>query len=190
MKKLLLMTIFACASFCTFAQAPATPATPPVDPNAPEIKWDAMSIDYGNVKKGDETNSKRFFKFTNTGKTPLIISSCHGSCGCTVPTCPTEPILPGKGGQIEVHYDINRPGPFTKTVSVSSNAKNANETLKISGTVIDEATPSTGAVTPAATPAVTPAKAVAATPAPAATPASAKVKATKGQKAAKAKATK
>ncbi|MFN8309611.1 MAG: DUF1573 domain-containing protein [Chitinophagales bacterium] len=157
MKKFFLMMAMG-ASLFTFAQTPATATTPAPDPNAPEIKWENMTIDYGKVKKGDENNSTRYFKFTNVGKTPLIISSCHGSCGCTVPQCPTEPILPGKQGEIKVHYDINRLGNFTKTVSVSSNAKNNNETLKITGEVFEEAAapapaPATPMVTPTSAPA-------------------------------------
>jgi hypothetical protein len=157
MKKLILML----ATIGTFAFAnaqsgtPATPAAP--DPNAPEIKFESKSIDYGTVTKGDETNSTRFFKFTNVGKSPLIISSCHGSCGCTVPSCPTESIMPGKSGEIKVHYDINRPGPFNKTVTVSSNAKNNNETLSISGKVEEKAgtagSPATATPAPVAQPA-------------------------------------
>jgi hypothetical protein len=144
MKKLFLMLSFAGASIFAFAQTapaaatPATPAaTPAPDPNAPEFKWEGTTIDYGTVKKGDETNAVREFKFVNTGKSALIISSCRGSCGCTVPTCPTEPILPGAAGKIKVHYDINRLGEFTKTVAVTSNAKTPNETLKIHGVVND-----------------------------------------------------
>ena len=156
MKKLILML----AAIGTFAfanaQAPATPATPAVDPNAPEIKWETKNIDFGKVTKGDESNSTRFFKFTNTGKTPLIISSCHGSCGCTVPSCPTESIMPGKSGEIKVHYDINRPGNFTKTVTVTSNAKVNNETLQITGNVEEKAA-APGAATPATAPATQPA---------------------------------
>ena len=166
MKKLILM--LATIGAITFANAqtaapangakpaatPATPAAP--DPNAADFKWETKNIDYGTVNKGDETNSTRYFKFTNVGKSPLIISSCHGSCGCTVPSCPTESILPGKDGSIKVHYDINRPGNFTKTVTVSSNAKDGNVTLQITGKVEDK--------TPAATPTPTPAPA---TPAPA-----------------------
>ena len=159
MKKLFLMLSFAGATAFSMAQtARATPptqaATPAPDPNAPEFKWESTTIDYGTVTKSDESNSKREFKFANTGKSPLIISSCRGSCGCTVPTCPTEPILPGAKGSISVHYDINRVGPFTKTVTVTSNAKNPNETLKITGTVNDPdagKTPApTGTPTPAA----------------------------------------
>jgi ferredoxin len=146
MKKLILMMVTIGAFTFANAQTPAnaapaaaTPGTQAVDPNAPEIKWESKNIDYGKVTKGDETNSTRYFKFTNIGKSPLIISSCHGSCGCTVPSCPTEAILPGKNGEIKVHYDINRPGNFTKTVTVSSNAKNNNETLQITGVVEDKA---------------------------------------------------
>jgi ferredoxin len=136
MKKLILML----AAVGTFAFAHAQEQTPPAapDPNAPEMKFETKNIDFGKVVKGDESNSTRYFKFTNTGKTPLIISSCHGSCGCTVPQCPTEAILPGKNGEIKVHYDINRLGGFTKTVTVSSNAKNNNEILQITGTVEDK----------------------------------------------------
>jgi len=178
MKKIMMIVAF--AGFSAAMNAQDAPATAP-DPNAADIKWESTAIDYGNVKKGDESSATREFKFTNVGKSPLILSSCRGSCGCTVPTCPTEPILPGKSGTIKVHYDINRVGPFTKTVSVSSNAKQANETLKISGTVLDEAAPTSGTVTP--TPAATPAKSEPAKTAPAKT--ESKGKSTKGQPAKK-----
>ncbi len=147
MRKLFLMLSFAGVSMFAVAQESTT--TPAPDPNAPEFKWESTTIDYGTVKKGDETNSTRYFKFTNVGKSPLIISNCRGSCGCTVPQCPTEPILAGKTSEIKVHYDINRVGPFTKTVTVTSNAKNPNETLKITGTVNDvPAAPAEGAPAP------------------------------------------
>jgi len=167
MKKIMMIMAFAGFSATVNAQDATTPPPAP-DPNAADIKWESTAIDYGNVKKGDESGATREFKFTNVGKSPLILSSCRGSCGCTVPTCPTEPILPGKAGTIKVHYDINRVGPFTKTVSVASNAKQPNETLKISGTVIDEAATTTGTVAPATTPAAT-APAAATTAKPAAT---------------------
>ncbi len=135
----MMIMAFAGFSAAVNAQEQAAP-----DPNAPEIKWESTTIDYGNVKKGDENAATKEFKFTNVGKSPLILSSCRGSCGCTVPTCPTEPILPGKSGTIKVHYDVQRVGGFTKTVTVTSNAKEPNETLKIQGTVEDvvaDATP-------------------------------------------------
>jgi hypothetical protein len=163
MKKLFLMLSFAGTAVFSFGQAPAStapanaPAVAAPDPNAPDFKWESTTVDYGTVTKADETAASREFKFTNTGKSPLIISGCKGSCGCTVPTCPTEPILPGAKGSIKVHYDINRVGPFTKTVTVTSNAKNPNETLKITGTVNDPDAGKAPAATPTpATPAVSP----------------------------------
>lgn len=155
MKKLILML----AAVGTFAFAHAQEATPAAnDPNAPEIKWETKNIDYGKVVKGDENNAVRYFKFKNVGKSPLIISSCHGSCGCTVPQCPTEAILPGKDGSIKVHYDINRLGNFTKTVTVSSNAKNNNEVLQINGVVEEKAGEAAATPAPATTPAPAPKK--------------------------------
>lgn len=134
MKKILgTFTLLLVMAFAVNAQgAPATTDAQP-DPNAPEITFDEETIDYGTLDKG--ANGVRHFKFTNTGKTPLIIYSCKGSCGCTVPKCPTEPINPGETGDIEVKYDTNRPGPFNKTVTVKSNAKNATVYLKIKGKI-------------------------------------------------------
>lgn len=133
------MMVIAGTSFAVSAQEAEKPAAAP-DPNAAEFKWESTTIDFGTLKQDADGN--REFKFKNVGKTPLIISSCHGSCGCTVPTCPTEPVAPGQSGSIKVHYDTHRIGPFTKTVTVASNAKNPNETLKIQGTILDpNATP-------------------------------------------------
>jgi hypothetical protein len=109
-----------------------------------DIKMDKMTHDYGNIKQGD--NGECEFKFTNNGKEPLVITNCQGSCGCTVPACPKEPILPGKVGVIKVKYDTNRVGGIYKTVTVNSNAKTGNVVLTIKGNVeakpVEEAFPS------------------------------------------------
>ncbi|MBL0310039.1 MAG: DUF1573 domain-containing protein [Bacteroidetes bacterium] len=164
MKKVFMMLSLVGATM--FANAQDAPAAATPDPNAAEIKWENMTLDYGTITKGDEKAASREFKFINTGKSPLIISSCRGSCGCTVPTCPTEPVLPGAKGTIKVHYDINRVGPFTKTVTVTSNAKNANETLKIQGTVNDVESAHTPTETTPSSTVVPSVKATPATPAP------------------------
>ncbi len=103
------------------------------NPNAPEITFEQETINYGTIEKG--ANGERVFVFTNTGKEPLIITNTKGSCGCTVPSKPTDPIAPGEKGEIKVKYDTNRVGPFTKTVTVSSNAKTATKVVKITGVV-------------------------------------------------------
>ena len=95
------------------------------------------TIDYGTVSK-DSDNGLRTFEFKNTGDAPLIISNVQSTCGCTVPTRPTEPIMPGMTGKIDVKYNMN-PGPIRKTITVESNAINVEGgkiALKIKGEVI------------------------------------------------------
>src|SRR6185503_15601854 len=103
------------------------------DPNAPEITFESDIHDFGTIEFGG--NGVYNFKFTNTGKSPLIISNARGSCGCTVPKWSKEPIKKGETGEINVSYDTKRPGPFTKTVTVTSNAKTASKILTIKGVV-------------------------------------------------------
>ena len=100
-----------------------------------KIEFESETIDYGTIEKGSD--GVRVFKFKNTGDAPLIVSDVKSSCGCTVPKKPTEPILPGKNGEIEVKYDTNRVNPIRKTITVTSNAVNQTVALKIKGTVID-----------------------------------------------------
>lgn len=108
-----------------------------------DIKFEKTVHDFGTIPQGG--NAEYEFVFTNTGKEPLVITNCMGSCGCTVPQCPKEPILPGKKGIIKVKYDTNRIGPFVKSVTVNSNAKSGVVTLQIKGTVeakpVEEAFP-------------------------------------------------
>jgi hypothetical protein len=98
------------------------------------------TIDYGTVAHNADGN--RQFVFTNNGNKPLIITNTQGSCGCTVPTTPKEPIAPGAKGVIGVKYATDRVGPFTKTVTVTSNATGQpSKTLTIKGNVAPDAAP-------------------------------------------------
>jgi outer membrane lipoprotein-sorting protein len=92
-------------------------------------------IDYGTI--AHNADGKREFVFTNNGNKPLIITNTQGSCGCTVPTTPKEPIAPGAKGIIGVKYATDRVGAFTKTVTVTSNAAGQpTKVLTIKGTVL------------------------------------------------------
>lgn len=107
--------------------------------NGPEIQFAKTVHDYGNVPYNG--NGECEFAFTNTGNEPLILQKPQSSCGCTVPTWPKEPILPGESQVIKVTYKTNRPGVINKTVTVTSNAKkNHNVVLRIKGTVLDQPT--------------------------------------------------
>lgn len=104
------------------------------NPNAPTIDFETEVVDYGTVEKGGD--GVREFKFTNNGKEPLIITSARGSCGCTVPSWPKEPIAPGETAVIKVKYDTQRVGPINKSVTVNSNAKTPVKVLRIKGQVV------------------------------------------------------
>ena len=119
--------------------------------SGPIIKVDKDVHDYGTIDQG--ADGKCVFTVTNEGNEPLVISLCKGSCGCTVPVCPKEPIAPGESKEITVKYNTNRVGAINKNVKITSNAVNAKgytaetksgtTTVKIAGTV--KAKPSGGA---------------------------------------------
>ena len=120
MKKIILGVVFAVAG--VFAS------------QAQEISFEKEIHDFGTFEQHGDGNYE--FKFTNTGDAPLIISNSKGSCGCTVPTWPKEPIAPGATGSIKVKYDTKRPGPISKSVTITSNAVNsATKVLRIKGEV-------------------------------------------------------
>lgn len=104
----------------------------PTDPNmkTTNLKWGDMVHDFGKVKQNSE--NKYSFKFTNTGKEPLLITNAVGSCGCTVPDYPKEPVAPGATASIDVVY---KPGTQEnqqeKTVTVTANTQPMQTTLKI-----------------------------------------------------------
>ncbi|WP_338410763.1 DUF1573 domain-containing protein [uncultured Flavobacterium sp.] len=102
-----------------------------------KIEFKEETINYGNVTK-EEDSGKRTFEFTNTGDAPLEIRNVKSTCGCTIPTKPTEPIMPGESDVIEVQYNMNL-GPISKSITVETNAVNVESgmvTLRIKGTVI------------------------------------------------------
>ena len=133
MKKITLFVALVLVSAAgIFAQA-TEPVKVEDNPNAPEITFDKMVHDYGTVAFGGDGVCT--FKFTNTGKEPLILQQPQSSCGCTVPTWPKEPVLPGASDEIQVTYNTKKVGPINKTITVKSNAKNNTVVLRITGTV-------------------------------------------------------
>ena len=102
--------------------------------NGAQIKFAKDIHDYGNVEYGG--NGQCTFEFTNTGNAPLIISNAKGSCGCTVPSWPKEPVAPGATASLSVKYDTKRPGAINKSVTITSNASNSpTKVVRIKGTV-------------------------------------------------------
>ncbi len=127
MKKILLTCSLAVFSFVMFSQNNSIGG-------GAEITFEKDVHDFGNLKQGGDATTE--FKFTNTGNEPLIISNAQGSCGCTVPEWPKEPIAPGKSSAIKVKYDSKRVGPINKSVTITSNASNEpSKVIRIKGNI-------------------------------------------------------
>jgi len=115
--------------------APPPPVAPkPVDPDAGIFKFKEETHDYGEVPEGPLAETD--FEFKNVGNKPITIKEAHGSCGCTVPKWPQEPVLPGKKGVIHVSYTTQgRQGMIMKDVTITSDAQQSPMVLHIRGTV-------------------------------------------------------
>lgn len=101
----------------------------------PFLQIESDTIYYGFIQEKD--SAFKMLKITNTGNQPLLISSCKASCGCTIPICPSIPILPGMSNFIKLQYDATeKSGKFLKTVTIKSNAINHIVYIKVKGEVI------------------------------------------------------
>ncbi len=108
--------------------------------NGPEITFNKTVHDYGEIFVGSDGNST--FVFTNTGNEPLVLSRPRSSCGCTVPSWPRQPILPGESDSITVTYNTANPGRINRNVTITSNARNTNSVLlRITGNVVAKQQP-------------------------------------------------
>ncbi|SEG50376.1 DUF1573 domain-containing protein [Flavobacterium urumqiense] len=127
MKKIITLMAILLVSSVVFAQSGAK-----IDFSAKD-----NTIDYGKVSKSSD-NGIRVFEFTNTGNSPLIITSIQSTANCTILSSTKDAILPGKKGKIEIKYNMTA-GPIRKTITVESNAVNYDEgrvALKIKGEVL------------------------------------------------------
>lgn len=144
MKKVLSLFIVTAFVFSAFAQDANTDKNKKV--KEPEITFETLVHDYGNIMQGD--NGTCEFVFKNTGKADLLLTNCRSSCGCTVPEWPKDPIAPGKKATIKVKYNTQRVGAINKSITVESNAVNNRVVLNIKGNVSAkpvEAAPDNGA---------------------------------------------
>ena len=97
------------------------------------ISFEKKVHDFGNMKQHGDASTE--FVFTNDGTAPLIVSNAKGSCGCTVPEWPREPIKPGESSVIKVKYDSKRVGPINKSVTITSNGSEQPIVLRIKGNI-------------------------------------------------------
>ncbi|NVM66974.1 putative small secreted protein [Mucilaginibacter sp. SG538B] len=103
--------------------------------NAPVAKFEKESHDFGKIKEGDKVSYD--FKFTNTGKSPLIITDARATCGCTTPTWPKAPVKPGESGVISVTFNsAGKSGLQDKQITVTANTQPAETMVHLIGEVL------------------------------------------------------
>jgi len=125
MKKLFLLASAAILSVGVFAQAKKAEDV---------IKFKELTYDFGKIKQGDKVTYD--FKFTNTGKSPLIIKDAIASCGCTKPEWPTTPIKPGESGAIKVTFNsASKMGLQDKQITITANTNPAQNLVHLIGEV-------------------------------------------------------
>ncbi|MBN9286123.1 MULTISPECIES: DUF1573 domain-containing protein [Flavobacterium] len=104
----------------------------------PVIKFNEEEHNFGTINEGDKAET--VFTVTNEGEADLIIVNAQGSCGCTVPEWPKEPIKPGASVPLKVTFDsTGKPGQQQKTVTLTTNTAKGTETVTIKAEVTPKA---------------------------------------------------
>ena len=149
MKKIFLL-VLAAAALSACQQSKSASATDTVatektagatvlSPDAPVISFEHGMYNFGKIKQGEKVHYD--FKFTNTGKTPLIISNATATCGCTIPEIPKAPVKPGESGVIKVVFNsAGKIGMQDKVVTVTSNGNPVTTEVHLIGEVKEPAT--------------------------------------------------
>ncbi len=127
MKKLLLIAATFVVGFSAMAQQKADDV----------IKVKTEKIDFGKIKQSVPVTT--YFEITNVSDKPLVIENAYGSCGCTTPEVPKEPIAPNSTIKLKVNYNAAAGGAFNKDVFVKVAGIQEPKNLKITGEVLDAA---------------------------------------------------
>lgn len=112
-----------------------TETTAPVaDGKQTTISFTEEEFDFGDINQGDKV--VHVFTFKNTGENDLTITKAVGSCGCTVPEFPKEPIAPGKTGTLKATFNSDgKSGPQNKSITVSANVPSGAAVIKIKANI-------------------------------------------------------
>lgn len=130
MKTLKITLIALFVSAFSFAQ---TAVTETAKQTPSELKWDNETFDFGNLTQGKPVTHE--FTFTNTTKETVLITNVRPSCGCTAANYTKTPIKPGEKGMIAATYNAASPGPFSKSITVTTSDSQVPKSLMIKGKV-------------------------------------------------------
>ncbi|MBS1682096.1 MAG: DUF1573 domain-containing protein [Bacteroidetes bacterium] len=130
MKKLVFFAIFAFTADVAFGQN----NVPAKKEDVAVIKWEASTThDFGKIKQGVPVTYE--FKFTSSGKVPVILTDARPSCGCTTPSWSREPVMNGGEGHVKATFNAQALGPFDKTITIVANVEGGMVLLRIKGEV-------------------------------------------------------
>ncbi len=137
MKKIISLSL-CLVSFVTIMTAQTPEATPTPTVPTTSIEFTDTEFNWGELIEGEKIQN--VFTLTNTGNEPLVIKNAKGSCGCTVPRWPREPLMPGESAEILVQFDSKGKGKIggskqAKRVTITANTDPANTYLTIKGVV-------------------------------------------------------
>ncbi len=138
MKKITLSLVALMTSFSMYLSAQQKAELSTTKPGAePSFAWiKTTEHDFGKIAKG--TPVETTFEFTNSGKSPLVISDVKSSCGCTTPDYSKQPIAPGQKGFVKATFNAASVGVFNKNITINSNANEKSTVLTIKGEVIEK----------------------------------------------------
>jgi plastocyanin len=139
MKKLFLVLmavslLMACNQSSNNQSADNSGSTTAANGETPVMKFEKDTHDFGKIKSGDKVTYE--FKFTNTGKSPLIVKDAIASCGCTKPEWPHTPVKPGESAAIKVTFNsLGKMGLQDKQVTITANTNPAQNLVHLIGEV-------------------------------------------------------
>jgi hypothetical protein len=131
----MVIALAACNPTTKKTEAGSANAAAPVDSaNAPAMKFETEAHDFGKIKEGDKVTYE--YKYTNTGKSPLIIKEAYATCGCTTPEVAKEPIQPGQASSVKVTFNsAGKSGLQDKLITVVANTVPAENRVHLTGEV-------------------------------------------------------
>ena len=127
MKRILLA---ATALVCAVAMKAQTPTADAV------IKVNSERHDFGKIQNGKPVDF--YFEITNKSDKPVVVENAWGSCGCTTPEKPTEPIAPGATAKLKVNYNAAALGHFDKQVFIKLAGIDNPKTVTITGETLSQ----------------------------------------------------
>ena len=134
MKVLAVLICFVFAGFAGFGQEASASTTKVAEPGIAVFESESLVHDFGKIPQGTPVTHE--FKFTNSGKTPLVITHVQASCGCTTPAWSKDPIPPGGEGFVKATFNAASMGGFNKTITVMANVEHGFKQLTVKGEVI------------------------------------------------------